>query len=135
VTTDIEAPSTNRSLEPASQADWWYTPLLEHTHEAIIIWELGGKGILYWNPAAELLYGYRLEEVRGRITHEVLATEVLGSIPQLENAIAHHGIWTGALRHRTRMGWRITVQSRLVLLPRVDERWLVAEFNLAIDSR
>jgi PAS domain S-box-containing protein len=113
----------------AAPADWWHTELLEHTHDAIIVWELGGKGIIYWNRAAEMLYGYLREEVHGRITHELLKTEISGNLEELENAIARYGSWAGELRHVTRAGRRIIVQTRIILLPRVDDRWLVAEFN------
>lgn len=110
-------------------SDWWHTELLEHTHDAVIVWELGGKGITYWNRAAEMIYGWLREEVYGRVTHDLLQTELAGNIEDLESAIARYGSWAGELRHVTRTGRRITVQSRIVLLPRVDDRWIVAEFN------
>lgn len=134
MTTDKVVPFGRTLTETGASADWWYSDLLEHTHDAVIVWELGGKGILYWNRAAEMLYGYLREEVHGRITHDLLRTEVERGLAGLEEAIARHGIWAGELRHRTRAGRRIRVQSRLVLLPRVDERWLVAEFNREIDA-
>jgi PAS domain S-box-containing protein len=109
--------------------DWWYTELLEHTHDAVIVWELGGKGIIYWNRAAEMLYGWLREEVHGRITHDLLQTELTVSLDELESGIVRYGSWAGELHHATRTGRRITVQTRIVLLPRVDDRWLVAEFN------
>ena len=115
--------------ERAAPADWWHTELLEHTHDAIIVWELGGKGIIYWNRAAEMMYGYLREEVHGRITHELLKTEMSGDLGELETAIARYGSWAGELRHATRNGRRIVVHTRIILLPRVDDRWLVAEFN------
>jgi PAS domain S-box-containing protein len=122
--------SFNRtSPNPQAPRDWWYSDLLEHTHDSVIIWELGGKGVIYWNRAAEMLYGYLREEVRGHITHELLRTEIQGSVGELEDAISRYGIWAGELKHTTRAGRRVLVQSRIVLLPRVDERWLVAEFN------
>ena len=121
------------AIEPAT--DWWYSQLLEHTHDAVIVWEIGGSGILYWNRAAEQLYGYRCEEVQGSITHELLKTEVQSGLSGLELAITRHGIWEGELRHKRRDGSRVAVKTRLVLLPRVDDRWLVAEFNCEIEAR
>jgi two-component system, chemotaxis family, CheB/CheR fusion protein len=119
----------------APSPDWWHSDLLEHTHDAVIVWELGGKGIIYWNRAAEMLYGYLREEVRGRITHELLKTEISGRMEELEDAIARYGIWAGELRHMTRTGRRVTVETRIVLLPQVDDRWIVAEFNREISGR
>ena len=99
------------------------------TLDAIIVWELGGGGIIYWNRAAEMLYGWLREEVHGRVTHDILQTEFSGSVDSLEDAIARFGSWTGELRHVTRTGDRVIVQSRIVLLPKVDQRWVVAEIN------
>jgi PAS domain-containing protein len=42
--------------------------LLELTHDAIFVRSLEKK-ILYWNRAAERLYGWQKEEARGKITH------------------------------------------------------------------
>ena len=39
--------------------------LLEHTNDAIIIWEMEGAGILYWNQAAEQLCWVQPEGGRG----------------------------------------------------------------------
>ena len=121
------------SSEPVK---WWHTELLEHTHDAVIVWELGGKGIIYWNRSAEILYGWRREETRGRITHELLQTELTtGNPDDLENAIARSGTWVGELQHTTRTGKRIHVETRIVLLPSVDDREIVAEFNREITQR
>jgi two-component system CheB/CheR fusion protein len=115
---------------------WWHAELLEHTHDAVIVWELGGKGIIYWNRSAEMLYGWRREEARGRITHELLQTELTtGSTDDLEDAIVRSSTWTGELQHTTRTGARIHVETRIVLLPRDSDRWIVAEFNREIADR
>lgn len=110
--------------------EWWHTELLEHTHDAVIVWELGAKGIIYWNRAAEMLYGWRREEAHGCVTHDLLQTELAaGTTDDLESALVRHGTWVGDLRHTTRTGKRVRVQTRIVMLPSVDDRWLVAEFN------
>jgi two-component system, chemotaxis family, CheB/CheR fusion protein len=121
------------SREPVQ---WWHSELLEHTHDAVIVWELGGEGIIYWNRAAEMLYGWRREETRGRITHDLLQTELrTGSTDDLENAILHSGTWVGELQHTTRTGKRVHVETRIVLLPSEGDRSLVAEFNREITDR
>lgn len=115
---------------------WPQNELLEHTHDAVIVWELGGEGIIYWNRAAEMLYGWRREEVRGRTTHDLLQTELTtGSTDDLENAIISSSTWVGELQHTTRMGKRIHVETRIVLLPTADDRWIVAEFNREVTNR
>ena len=116
--------------------EWWHSELLEHTHDAVIVWELGGEGIIYWNRSAEMLYGWRREETFGRITHELLQTEfTTGSTDDLENAIVRSGTWAGELQHTTRSGERIHVETRIVLLSSDDDRCLVAEFNREIADR
>jgi PAS domain S-box-containing protein len=119
-----------RVLHPGHYtSEWWYSELLEYMHDAIIVWELGGKGIVYMNRAAEQLYGYSREEAFGQITHDLLNTRLSCDISELEAAIAEQGNWVGELHHTTRHDHEVTVLSRLTLLPRVDDRWLVCEIN------
>jgi len=110
----------------------WYSELLEYTHDAIIVWAMGGEGIRFWNRASELLYGYRSQEVIGLITHDLLKTRLQIDVADLERAIARDGTWMGELQHTTRDGQEIRVESRLVLLPEQDDEWLVAEINREI---
>ncbi len=107
----------------------WYSELLEYTHDAIIVWAMGGEGIRFWNRAAELLYGYRSQEVIGLITHDLLKTRLSIDVSELEEAIARDGTWIGELQHTTRDGQEIRVESRLVLLPNLEDEWIVAEIN------
>lgn len=103
--------------------------LLEYTHDAIIIWEMDGAGIVYWNRAAEQLYGYGRDEVYGETTHTLLKTEVSGGIDDLEVKIARYGVWVGKLKHRARDGRQVLIESRLSLLSQRGGRWLVLEVN------
>jgi PAS domain S-box-containing protein len=103
--------------------------LLEYTHDAIIIWELDGAGVLYWNSAAEKLYGYSRDEARGRITHELLKTRLAGGVGNLEQTLARFGIWVGELQHITRDGRTVIVDARLALMAQDNGRWLVLEVN------
>jgi PAS domain S-box-containing protein len=108
---------------------WWSTELLEYTHDAIIIWELDGAGILYWNGAAERLYGYSRDEAHGCVTHELLKTRLAGGVSNLEQALARFGIWVGELQHTTRQGRTVVVDARLALMAQDNGRWLVLEVN------
>lgn len=115
-------------LAARRQHDWWYSEVLDYTHDAVIVWGLGEQGIIYWNAAAEQLYGYTSAQAIGRVTHTLLQTQLSFEIWQLESAIERFGSWTGQLRHTTRDNRVITVDARLVLLRR-DDAWLVAEIN------
>jgi PAS domain S-box-containing protein len=108
---------------------WNYSEILEYTHDAILIWEMGGKGIVYWNSAAERIYGYSKSQAIGKTTHGLLQTRLDGGVSQLEAKLARYGVWAGELRHTTCSGAEIVVQSRLALMSQHNGRWLVLEIN------
>lgn len=110
------------------------TSLLEFTHDAVIIWEMNGRGIIYWNRAAEQLYGFSRKEARGKSTHTLLRTELVGGVNALEADLARFGVWVGELRHLTRSGTPIYVEARLALLSQADGGWLVLEVNRDISD-
>jgi PAS domain S-box-containing protein len=112
-----------------------YTELLEYTHDAIIIWEIGSAGIVYWNRAAEQLYGYGRAEVHGKTIHTLLKTKLIGGVNQLESYLARFGVWIGELHHTTRDGRLVTVEARLALMSQRNGRWLVLEVNRDISDR
>jgi PAS domain S-box-containing protein len=125
-------------LAPPAARDephWLHPQLLEFTHDAIIIWEMGGQGILYWNRAAEQLYGFSRAEAHSRVTHELLQTELAGGVSHLETTLARYGIWVGELRHTTRQGQHVYVDARLALLSQQNGKWLVLEVNRDITDR
>lgn len=108
---------------------WNYSEILEYTHDAIIIWEMAGKGIVYWNSAAERIYGYSRGAAVGKTTHVLLQTQLDCGVDQLEAKLARYGVWAGELHHTTSSGARIVVQSRLALMSQQNGRWLVLEVN------
>jgi PAS domain S-box-containing protein len=109
--------------------------ILEFTHDAIIIWEMEGRGILYWNRAAEVLYGFPREEAIGKVTHELLRTELSGGVGELESKLARYGVWIGELRHMRSDGEPVEVEARLSLMARERGTWLVLEVNRDITDR
>ena len=120
--------------EPSFFGSLWQ--VLEYAHDAVILWQMDGAGILYWNQAAESLYGYGREEVRGRVTHTLLKTVPSGTgIAELEEKLARYGVWVGELRHTARDGKPILVESRLSLIAQVNGKWLVLELNRDVTDR
>jgi PAS domain S-box-containing protein len=113
----------------------WNTQLLEFTNDAIIIWEMQGRGILYWNSAAERLYGYGRAEALGQSTHALLKTQLAGGVTSLERDLARYGVWIGELTHTTGDGHRVLVEGRLALMSQRNNRWLVLEVNRDITDR
>ncbi len=108
--------------------------LLEQTHDAIIVWEVG-RTIIFWNNGAEKLYGFSREEAIGHSNHELLRTEHPLPTPVFEEKLERDGEWKGELIHTTRDGRRIIVESRHVLMREVDGRRLVLETNRDITER
>jgi PAS domain S-box-containing protein len=127
----INAAASTQALSAAS----WSGEILEFTHDAIIIWEMDGAGIVYWNRAAERLYGYSRDEAFGRVTHELLKTELAGGVGELETKLARYGVWVGELRHTRSDGRRVEVEGRLSLMSQPHRPWLVLEVNRDVTDR
>src|SRR5262252_2107722 len=107
--------------------------MLDLAHDAIFAWELGGA-ISYWNHAAEEIYGYAREEAVGRVSHELRETEAIEGIDAFLDSLRLSGRWMGELRHRTKDGREIVVESRMTLAKRNGQR-LVLETNRDITER
>lgn len=88
--------------------------LLDLTHDAIVVRNLKNE-IIFWNRAAERLYGWTKEEVYGTIIYELLQTRFPKPLPEIESEIYKSGYWEGELVHRRRDGSDIVVSSRWAL--------------------
>jgi PAS domain S-box-containing protein len=108
--------------------------LLEQAHDAVLVWELSGA-ITYWNRGAEQLYGFSRQEALGRVSHQLLQTEHPLPATVFEAALERDGEWSGELKHTTRDGRAITVESRHVLMRQADGRDRVLETNRDISER
>ena len=82
--------------------------LIELSFEPIMVWDWH-SGIVAWNQGCEQLYGYLRSESLGRTSHELLQTRFPQPFAEIEQAIEQHGIWSGELRHLTRVGSEIIV--------------------------
>jgi PAS domain S-box-containing protein len=88
--------------------------LLELIHDAIFVRNLKNE-IVFWNQAAERLYGWSKIEAEGRTTHFLLATQFPYELPLIEATLLKTGHWEGELQHRTRDGRKVVVSSRWAL--------------------
>ncbi len=88
--------------------------LLELTHDAIIVRGLTGK-IMYWNRAAERLYGWQRDEARGKIVHELLHTQFPKPVEEIVDAVIESGFWEGEITQQRRDGREVTIISRWAL--------------------
>jgi PAS domain S-box-containing protein len=88
--------------------------LLDLTHDAIFVRGIDRK-VTYWNRASEWLYGWPANEVRGRVSNEVLQSRFPIPLAEIESEVFENGSWEGELVHRHRNGSEIVVSSRWAL--------------------
>jgi PAS domain S-box-containing protein len=117
----------------AAQALQRQADLLDQAQEPILVWELG-CGIIYWNRAAEDLYGYSRSEALGKRSHNLLRTVGPRPIQMFEAELEKNGSWEGELTHTTKDGRVIIVESRHKVVHE-DGRLLVLESNRDVTER
>ncbi len=84
--------------------------LLELADDAILVRDLDNR-VVFFNKAAQEMYGLSREEASGRVSHELLQTQFPLPLADVEKALADTGGWQGELRHRTRKGNDVVVAS------------------------
>jgi PAS domain S-box-containing protein len=90
---------------------------------------------IFWNKAAETLYGWRKDEVIGKTTHAVLQTIFPEPIEQIYAEMARSAYWEGELAHHRRDGTTIVVSSRWAMSSGQDEPAKILESNRDITKR
>jgi PAS domain S-box-containing protein len=125
----VEAALREREEFLQRQAD-----LLDLADDAIFAWELGG-GIVYWNRGAEQLYRYSRVEAGGRVSYELLSTVFPQGRQAFLTALSGTSQWQGELRHSTRYGQQLVVESRIQLITDRGGRQLVLECDRDITDR
>ncbi len=113
----VEAESTAESVRRQAA-------LIDQTYDAVLVWDWNGP-ITFWNRGAERLYGYSYQEVLGRLSHELLHTERQDGLIELRNQLEKEGFWEGELKQTTRDGQQITVETRMVLVRRAGEVYVL----------
>jgi len=109
--------------------------LLDLTHDAVFVRNMENQ-ILYWNLAAERLYGWNQEEARGKVTHTLLQTIFPQVLSEMDSQLLASGSWEGELTHTRRDGSKIIVSSRWVLRRDVSGRpQAILESNRDITQR
>jgi PAS domain S-box-containing protein len=104
--------------------------LLTLSYEAMLAWRLDGP-IELWNTGAERLYGFASEEAIGRSSHSLLQTEFPIGFTELRSQLCNNGYWSGELRHVSKDGRQVIVDSRMQLF--ADD--IVLEANRDITER
>ncbi len=107
---------------------------LDLTHDAIFVRNLDNE-IVFWNKAAEKLYGWAEEEARGKKSHELLRTVSPTALEEIEAATMETGYWEGELVHRRRDGGTLIVSSRWAVRSEGGKPIAVLESNRDITQR
>jgi PAS domain S-box-containing protein len=100
-----------RRLDRATRMQLHQARQLELTHDAIVSSDTSGA-IVYWNRAAEELYGWKREEVLGQQPQLLLQTEFPAPFEEIKEILTRTGRWEGELGHTRRDGSKVRVASR-----------------------
>ncbi|MGK7863022.1 PAS domain S-box protein [Falsiroseomonas sp. E2-1-a4] len=92
--------------------------LLEQVQDAILVQGIDQR-IRYWNRAAERLYGWRGEEVMGRVAGPMIGGAPDAVEPAIEAVLAQ-GAWSGELHQRHRDGSVLIVEAAWTLVRHED---------------
>lgn len=101
--------------------------LINLSFEPIFAWS-AQDGIVEWNTGAEQLYGYTRDEALGQVSHDLLRTVYPESQQATMAALERDGQWTGELRHTTKDGREVVVESRHQIIDLGEQR-LILETN------
>ena len=112
----------------------WRAGLLAQTHDAVVVWRLGG-GIIYWNHGAEELYGWKVAEAAGRPIHRLLSSGLPLSEEDFHRQLVENGRWQGEIQQRTKDGQEVVVESRMVTMTEDFGGILVLETNRDVTER
>jgi PAS domain S-box-containing protein len=103
------------------------------SHEAVFAWDWD-LGIIEWNAGAERQYGFTRAEALSKNSHELLASKHPVSLRRFLKKLATDGYWAGEVRHTTKDGKELIVDSRQQVISR-DGRKIVIESNRDISER
>jgi PAS domain S-box-containing protein len=93
--------------------------LLDLTHDATFVRDMNDV-ILYWNRAAEELYGWRREQAVGKVSHELMRSSFPEPLAAITAKLVDADRWEGEVTHTKRDGTQVVVASRWSL--QRDER-------------
>ncbi len=108
--------------------------LVDLSRDPIFIWDFD-NGVVAWNRGSEELYGYSREEALGKRKDQLLRTEVPGSsFAALRDKLLADGSYRGEVKHRTKDGRELTVETNIVLRA-IDGKRLALESTRDVTDR
>ncbi len=111
----ISADQLQRSVEQIN----YQALVLNNVRDAVVVWDLDGN-ITYWNPAAEVLFGYSARDRLGKPIHEVYLSSFDPPVhtPGPEQTTGQYA----ERRYLTPSGKAIWISSRLAVLRETKAR-------------
>ncbi len=89
--------------------------LLDKAQDAIVVRDLEHR-ILFWNRGASRVYGWSAEEAVGRSAIELFSRNSGAQFLDALQAVLSKNEWSGELRHSTKAGGEVVVESRWTLV-------------------
>jgi two-component system cell cycle sensor histidine kinase/response regulator CckA len=90
--------------------------LLDKAQDAILVTDLNRR-LTYWNKSAERLYGWKADEVLGKVVTDLFyPTGDAREVQQAYEDVMARGEWTGELQPHTKSGRRVVIESRWTLV-------------------
>jgi PAS domain S-box-containing protein len=121
-------------LREKEEGLWRQASLIDLSYEPIFTWHLDDS-IIEWNKGCEQLYGYVRAEAIGKNSHDLLKTEFpLSPTNEYLETLKQTGQWSGVLRHITRDGHEVWVESRQQVIES-EGKQLVLETNRDITEQ
>src|SRR5262249_12003354 len=99
--------------------------LLNTARDAILVQDLDGR-VLFWNRAAERIYGWTQDEILGKRfgdwVDDPLLTRWENKSREIRTSLIEHGEWAGEMENYTKDGRTLIVECRCVLMADADGR-------------
>ena len=92
--------------------------LLDVIADAVIVRDLAGHA-LYWNKAAEAMYGWKSEEALGGVVDRLLRTDDAEAAHACRTVI-ETGHWAGEFSRKSRDGRELVIEARWTLVRNAD---------------
>jgi PAS domain S-box-containing protein len=89
--------------------------LLNQSQDAILVRDMDDR-IIYWNKSAELMYGWRTDEVVGRKTTDFLFQTMPTEYAAAQKTLLERGEWRGEFNQITKDGRALIVEGRWTLV-------------------
>ena len=89
--------------------------LLDITRDAIFVRDFSDR-VIYWNDGAQRLFGWTAAEVHGKTTTDLNLNVDAAETGRAMQAVQENEEWIGEMRHRTRDGRELILQSRWTLV-------------------